>query len=109
MTIELTPAAIERVKSHLAQRGHGLGLRFAVKETGCSGFSYVIEYADESHEDDMVFTDMPIKVFVDKASLPYLEGVKVDFVKTGIGSQFTFQNPNSSGECGCGESFTVND
>lgn len=107
MSIELTTAAIERVQSHLTKRGKGLGLRLGVKETGCSGFSYVIDYADESQPDDVVFEDFPIKVFVEKTSLPYLDGVTVDFVKTNLGSQFTFNNPNSSGECGCGESFTV--
>ncbi len=62
MSISLTPSAADRVRSHLARRGHGLGLRLSIKETGCSGYSYVIDYADAARPDDLVFEDQGVKV-----------------------------------------------
>jgi iron-sulfur cluster assembly protein len=107
MSISLTPSAADRVRSHLAIRGHGLGLRLAVKTTGCSGFSYVVDYADAASPDDLVFEDQGIKLYVDRASFPALDGTRVDFVRKGLNESFQFQNPNVKAECGCGESFTV--
>jgi iron-sulfur cluster assembly protein len=107
MAISLTPAAATRVKNFLANRGHGVGLRLAVKSTGCSGFAYVVNYADELEQDDVVFEDQGVKVIVDKKSLSYIDGTQIDFVKQGLNEAFRFRNPNVKGECGCGESFTV--
>lgn len=107
MSISLTPAAAERVKNFLASRGKGLGLRLGVRKTGCSGFAYVINYADDSEARDHVFEDHGVKVFVDPDSLPLIQGTTVDFVKQGLNEAFRFHNPNIKGECGCGESFSV--
>jgi len=107
MAISLTPAAAERVKSFLASRGKGLGLRLGVRKTGCSGFAYVVNYADDSGVTDHVFEDRGVKVFVDPDSLPLINGTTVDFVKQGLNEAFRFHNPNIKGECGCGESFSV--
>jgi iron-sulfur cluster assembly protein len=107
MSISLTSAAADRIRSFLTRRGQGLGLRLAVKKTGCSGFAYVVNYADDIHADDVVFEDRGVKVIVDKASLGYIDGTEVDFVKQGLNEAFRFRNPNVKGECGCGESFTV--
>jgi iron-sulfur cluster assembly protein len=107
MSISLTPAAAERVKNFLASRGKGLGLRLGVRKTGCSGFAYVINYADDSQAQDHVFEDRGVKVFVDPDSLPLIDGTTVDFVKQGLNEAFRFHNPNIKGECGCGESFSV--
>ena len=107
MAISLTPAAADRVKSFLATRGKGLGLRLGVRKTGCSGFAYVINYADDSAAQDHVFEDQGVKVFVDPESLPLINGTTVDFVKQGLNEAFRFHNPNIKGECGCGESFNV--
>jgi len=107
MSIQLTPAAAERVTSFLAARGKGLGLRLGVRKTGCSGFAYVVNYADEQQASDRVFEDRGVKVFVDPDSLPLVEGTTVDFVKQGLNEAFRFSNPNIKGECGCGESFSV--
>jgi len=107
MAISLSTAAAERVKSHLALRGRGLGLRLGVRAAGCSGFSYVIDYADESRPDDLVFEDQGVRVYVDPQSLPSLDGTRIDFVRQGLNESFRFENPNARGECGCGESFTV--
>jgi iron-sulfur cluster assembly protein len=107
MTISLTQAAAERVKSFLASRGKGLGLRLGVRKTGCSGFAYVVNYADDAVQTDHVFEDHGVKVFVDPESLPLINGTTVDFVKQGLNEAFRFHNPNIKGECGCGESFNV--
>lgn len=107
MAIQLTPAAAQRIRSQLAQRGHGLGLRLGVKTTGCSGLSYVVDFADQPGPDDQVFESEGVRVYIDPASLPALEGVRVDFIRQGLNESFRFENPNARGECGCGESFTV--
>ena len=107
MSISLTTSAADRVRSHLARRGHGLGLRLSIKATGCSGYSYVIDYADTARPDDLVFEDQGVKVYVDPESFPVLDGTKVDFVRQGLNESFQFLNPNVKAECGCGESFTV--
>lgn len=107
MAISLTPAAAERVRKFIAARGHGLGLKLGVRKTGCSGFAYVIDYADAAAPRDVVFEDQGIKVFVDPDSLPLIQGTTVDFVKQGLNEAFRFQNPNVKGECGCGESFSI--
>jgi iron-sulfur cluster assembly protein len=107
MAISLTESAAERVRTFLASRGRGLGLRLGVRKTGCSGFAYVINYADDSRPDDVVFEDQGVKVFVDRESLTLVNGTTVDFVKQGLNEAFKFSNPNVKGECGCGESFSV--
>jgi len=107
MAISLTESAANRVKSFLAARGSGVGLRLAVRKTGCSGFAYVVNYADSPQPGDTVFEDRGVRVFVDSASLMLLDGTIVDFVKQGLNEAFRFRNPNVKGECGCGESFSV--
>ncbi len=107
MAITLTDAAADRVKTFLDNRGKGLGLRLAVRTTGCSGMAYVIEFADELDEGDVVFEDNSIKVIIDPKSLVYLDGTELDFGKEGLNEGFKFNNPNVKDECGCGESFTV--
>ncbi len=107
MAISLTDAAAERVRSYLDKRGTGVGLRLGVTATGCSGYSYVINYADDVEAEDVVFEDKGITVVVDPEALPLIDGTEVDFVKNGLNEAFSFRNPNISGECGCGESFNV--
>lgn len=107
MSISITPAAADRVKNFLASRGHGVGLRLGVKPTGCSGYAYVVNYADELSGEDVVFEERGVKIIVDKNSLSFIDGTEIDFVKQGLNEAFRFRNPNVKGECGCGESFTV--
>ena len=109
MPVTLTENAAKHVQNMLAKRGHGIGLRLATKASGCSGFAYVVDYADEVNEDDdLVFDSYGIKVVVNKQSLPNLEGMVVDFVKNNILNEgFEFINPNVQDMCGCGESFSV--
>ena len=107
MAIKLTESAADRVQGYLARRGSGLGLRLGVKKTGCSGFAYVVDYADEVREADILFEDRDVTIVVDRDSLPYIDGTEVDFVKHGLNEAFRFRNPNVKGECGCGESFNI--
>jgi iron-sulfur cluster assembly protein len=107
MSVSLTPSAAERVRSFLDKRGSGVGLRLGVKKTGCSGFAYVVNYADEVAANDVVFEDQGVKVIVDSDSLRYVDGTEIDFVRQGLNEAFKFRNPNVRGECGCGESFNV--
>jgi iron-sulfur cluster assembly protein len=107
MTITLTEAAANRVGKFLASRGKGLGIRLGVRTSGCSGMAYVLEFADEAEDDDVVFEDHGVKVVVDPKSLLYLDGTEVDFGKEGLNEGFKFNNPNVKSECGCGESFNV--
>jgi iron-sulfur cluster assembly protein len=107
MAISLTKPAAERVRNYLQDRGSGIGLRVGVRKTGCNGFAYVINYADEIEDADVVFEDSGVKVVVDRKSLELIDGTEVDFVKQGLNEAFRFRNPNVRGECGCGESFSV--
>jgi iron-sulfur cluster assembly protein len=107
MAISLTESAATRVRDYLTKRGSGVGLRLGVKQTGCSGFAYVINYADEIGTDDAVFESDGIKVIVDQESLELIDGTEVDFVKDGLNEAFKFRNPQAASECGCGESFNV--
>jgi iron-sulfur cluster assembly protein len=107
MAIGLSDSAAQRVKDFLANRGKGLGLRVGIKTTGCSGLAYVLEFVDEMQEGDEVFEEKGVKLIVDAKSLVYIDGTELDFVKEGLNEGFKFNNPNQTGECGCGESFTV--
>tara|TARA_R110000787_G_scaffold119768_1_gene230669 strand:+ start:728 stop:1051 length:324 start_codon:yes stop_codon:yes gene_type:complete len=107
MAISLTDSAANRVRNYLKKRNDAVGLRLGVTRTGCSGYSYVINYADEIDASDIVFEDKGIKVVVPADALKLIDGTEVDFVKNGLNEAFSFRNPNISGECGCGESFNV--
>jgi iron-sulfur cluster assembly protein len=95
------------VQNYLEARGEGVGLRLGITQTGCSGYSYVINYADEIGSTDIVFEDRGVKIIVDPEALRLIDGTEVDFVKNGLNEAFSFKNPNVTGECGCGESFNI--
>jgi iron-sulfur cluster assembly protein len=107
MAITLSQRAAQRVKQFLEQRGKGIGLRLGVKTTGCSGLGYLLEFVDQLKDDDQIFETQGIKVIVNEKSLVYLQGMALDFVKEGLNEGFKFDNPNTKGSCGCGESFHV--
>jgi iron-sulfur cluster assembly protein len=107
MAISLTEAAAARVQKYLQSRGAGVGLRLGITKTGCSGYSYVVNYAEQIGQDDVVFEDRGVKIVVDPDALQVIDGTQVDFVKNGLNEAFSFKNPNVTGECGCGESFNV--
>lgn len=107
MAITMTERAAEHVRSCIEKRGKGIGLRLAVRTTGCSGMAYELEYVDEIAANDEVFEQHDLKVVVDPKSLVYLDGTELDFTKKGLDEIFQFNNPNVKDECGCGESFNI--
>ena len=107
MSITLTEKAAQQISKQLAKRGKGLGLGLGVKKAGCSGFTYVIEYADKLDENDRIFEQHGVKVIVKANALELLDGVEVDYTREGLNEAFRFNNPKSTGTCGCGESFTI--
>lgn len=108
MSITLTPSAIDRVRSMLSKRGHGIGLYLATKVSGCTGFAYVVDYADEVKDDDLVIVCDDVKVVVPQKSMSQLSGMTLDYAKNGLLNEgFEFHNPNIKDMCGCGESFSV--
>jgi iron-sulfur cluster assembly protein len=107
MGISLTEKAASHVAGYLEQRGKGVGIRLAVKTTGCSGLMYVIEPVDQAQAEDVKFVSQGVEVYIDPKSLVYVDGTEMDYVRQGLNEGFEFRNPNVQGECGCGESFTV--
>ncbi|MFK7886021.1 MAG: HesB/IscA family protein [Gammaproteobacteria bacterium] len=107
MALNLTAAAASRIDEHLKARGKGIGLRVGITKTGCNGYAYLVNYADEVAENDEVFESQGLKIVVDREALALIDGTEVDFVKNGLNEAFQFRNPNVAGECGCGESFSV--
>ena len=107
MAITLTESAARHVAAHLAKRGKGVGLRLGVRRSGCSGFAYDVEYADEVRPGDAEFESHGVRILVDPKSLTYLEGTELDFAREGLNEGFRFNNPNVRDSCGCGESFNV--
>lgn len=104
--ILLTESAVERVRAFLARDG-GIGLRVDIRRTGCSGYAYDVGLAHEVDASDHVFEQEGLKVVVSDKAMPMVAGTTVDFVNEGLVREFRFRNPNVTGECGCGESFTV--
>jgi iron-sulfur cluster assembly protein len=107
MSLSLTERAARQIKKQLEKRGKGIGLKLGVKKSGCSGYSYALDYADSLNENDAVFEDFGVKVIVNAADMPFVEGIELDYRREGINEAFQFNNPNVKGTCGCGESFTV--
>ena len=107
--VNVTATAVAEVRRYMEENGAGeaAGLRVGVLPGGCSGFQYGLNIEDEPVEDDLVLESNGLKLFVDPFSMQYLGGVEIDYVTTFQGSGFTFNNPNASGGCGCGSSFTV--
>ena len=108
MRIDLTPKAVEKVKQIMAQQEPApAGLRVSVVGGGCSGFSYQMNFENQSNGVDKVYEFDGLKVFVDQASLMYIDGTKIDYVETLQGAGFKFDNPNVKTTCGCGSSFSA--
>ena len=109
MNIQLTPAARQRMQNFLASNPEAAGVRFGVRKTGCSGYAYVVEIADRVDAVDQLVEQDGVKLVIDPDSIAFVDGTEIDFARQGLNSAFVFRNPNVTGECGCGESFTVKD
>lgn len=107
MTITLTDSAAERVRHFIEQREGAVGLRLGIAKSGCSGYSYVMDLADTVGEDDVVIEDHGVSLVINRDSLPFIDGMEIDFTRDGLNQSFQFNNPNVTASCGCGESFAV--
>ncbi len=108
MPITMTEEAARHVQKMLATRGHGLGLRLGTRASGCTGYAYVVDYADEVAADDVVFESRGVKIIVTQTSLAHLDGMELHFARNNMLNEgFEFRNPNVKDMCGCGESFNV--
>ncbi len=107
--LSLTPTAVSKVQTFIEEQGasEDAGLRVAVLPGGCSGFQYGLNIEEAPEADDEVFDLSGVRIFVDPFSVQYLDGVEIDYVTSMMGSGFTFTNPNATGGCGCGSSFTA--
>ncbi len=103
----LTERAAEHVRKFLDAQEGADALRVSVKTTGCSGYSYVVDTADNINDDDEIFESQGVKIVVGQNSIEYLKGTEMDYVKEGLKEGFQFKNPNVAETCGCGESFTI--
>lgn len=110
VTLHVTDPAVGEIKKFMASE-EGLpatsGLRVRVVPGGCSGFQYSLNIEEDSREGDFVLDEKGVRLFVDMFSAQYLNGVQIDYVTGVMGSGFTFTNPNATGSCGCGTSFTA--
>lgn len=107
MSITLTESAAKRISNQVSANDAAIGLRFAAKESGCSGYSYDMNLAEEVTDKDTIFESYGVKVIVDEKSLSILDGTQIDYVAEGLNQTFKFSNPKAGDHCGCGESFSV--
>jgi len=107
MTFTLTESAAKQIRNQLAKRGSGIALRIGVKQTGCSGYAYTYDFADEVLADDQLFEGFDAKVVLDKDTMQYIDGSSLDFVTDGLKQVFKVENPKVTSMCGCGESFSI--
>ncbi|SFU40864.1 iron-sulfur cluster assembly protein [Nitrosomonas eutropha] len=107
MAITLTERAARQIRHQLDRRGKGVALRLGIRKSGCSGFAYSFDYADDVLEDDQLFESNDAKVIVKRDQLSFIDGSEIDFVQEGLNSSFKFSNPNIDNTCGCGESFSL--
>ena len=110
VTLGVTEGAAAEIKKFMSSE-EGLpetsGLRVRVVPGGCSGFQYSLNIEEESRQGDFILDEKGVRLFVDMFSAQYLNGVQIDYVTGVMGSGFTFNNPNATGSCGCGSSFTA--
>jgi len=107
MSVTLTETAAKHVQNFLRKRGKGVGLRVGVRTSGCSGMAYKLEFADAVESQDLQFVSHEVTVLIDPQSLPYIDGMELDYTREGLNEGFKFNNPNVKDACGCGESFKV--
>jgi len=108
MSITLTDAAAKHVTAMLARHGNSIGLRIGTKKSGCNGFAYVVDYAEQIGADDCVFESLGIQIVIDNNQIALLDGLEIDFVRSNLLNEgFEFRNPQAKERCGCGESFSI--
>ncbi|XP_055907789.1 iron-sulfur cluster assembly 1 homolog, mitochondrial [Eupeodes corollae] len=104
--LTLTPSAVQRIKELLSKQPEYTGLKVGVRQRGCNGLSYTLDYAKEKDKLDEEVVQDGVKVYIDKKAQLSLLGTEMDYVESKLSSEFVFNNPNIKGTCGCGESFS---
>ncbi|MFK8012542.1 MAG: HesB/IscA family protein [Marinicellaceae bacterium] len=107
MSLHVTQNAADRIKKFIVKDPSAIGFKINIKKTGCSGWGYEVEMPHELKEQDVVCEDKGIKLIADKDTLEIIKGTVIDFQQQGVNHVFVYKNPNATGECGCGESFTT--
>ena len=108
-TVNVTAAAVEHFRAQLRKNAEASAIRLSVKQSGCTGFMYVIDLVPAGKPDDLhLELDEGVELLVDKDSLAIVNGTQIDYVTEGVNRQLSFLNPNAKDHCGCGESFNVN-
>lgn len=105
----VSDAAQNHLIKQLKKNSDAIGVRLSLSKTGCSGLSYVFDFITEEVAQDRKFKFDNLVVYIDNKSFPYLKGLKIDFVKEGLNHKYLYDNPNQTGQCGCGESFTIDE
>ena len=103
---ELTQSAIRHFSSLLRNKD-SQNIRIGIRDSGCSGYAYFLEFSEITNSDDLEFNFEDFKVLIDEKSFTFLNGTTIDYIKEGVNSNLSFINPNVSAQCGCGESFSI--
>lgn len=103
----ITNSAVKRIREICKSKPDVIGLRIGVKQRGCSGLTYTLDYATEKQQHDVEIVKDDVKIFMDRKAQLTLIGSEMDYKDDRLSSEFVFNNPNVSGTCGCGESFTL--
>ncbi len=106
--VTMTQKALDHIRHEISKQGHGIGIRLGTKKSGCNGYAYVIDIIDEIKTNEFQFVianDMTL--VVDKKDWSLVKGTQLDYVREGINHKLMYRNPNETGSCGCGESFSV--
>ena len=106
-SVNITNAAVQHFKDILAKEQSAMGIRIGVKDSGCSGLAYTVDFARDQSTDDEVIVYDELSLFINKDSIKFIAGTTIDYVKQGVNYLLKFDNPNATDECGCGESFQV--
>ncbi len=106
LDLQLTPAAVKHLKKVLSSQNKET-LRLSIKHAGCAGLSYDLDYNEKQYEGDIHYCTEGLTLFVDPASIPYLQGTRIDYIYNGLNGTLQFLNPNQTASCGCGESFSI--
>ncbi|VAW34033.1 Iron-sulfur cluster assembly iron binding protein IscA [hydrothermal vent metagenome] len=107
MSLHVTQKAADRIKGFLDKDKSAIGFKINIQKTGCSGWGYAVDMPHILNEDDVVYQDKGVNLIASKETLKLIAGTTIDFEKQGINHIFVYKNPNATGECGCGESFTT--
>ena len=105
--LTLSGSAVAHLKKQLAKNPLAIGIQISLTKTGCSGLSYVFNIIEQEEPLDKKIQFDDLTVYIEHKHYPYLKGLSIDFVREGLNNKYIYDNPNQTGACGCGESFTI--